>query len=161
MTKPLPTDVQMLALMNDEHAMNNKLFEKMDSMDEAMKYSMESFSGNVQSLNQTLAGGFAMLRDILQQPASSHSQPFHAGAYNFSNLQNNSCFFLTVYIFSCVFPGKNTLKIDKVYVYVALLLQDFSYITRSATSSMLIWIFYPNISKFPSRGRAITFTLSA
>ena len=89
MTKPWPTDVQMLALMKDEHAMNNKLFEKMDSMDEAMKSSMESFSGNVQSLNQTLAGGFAMLRDILQQPASSHFQPFHAGAYNFSNLQNN------------------------------------------------------------------------
>ena len=89
MTKPLPTDVQMLALMKDEHAMNNKLFEKMDSMDEAMKYSMEFFSGNVQSLNQTLAGSFAMLRDILQQPAPSHFQPFHAGAYNFLNLQNN------------------------------------------------------------------------
>ena len=89
MTKPLPTDFQMLALMKEEHAMNNKLFEKMDSMDEAMKSSMESFSDNVQSLNQTLAGGFAMLRDIMQQPGPSHFQPFHAGAYNFSNLQNN------------------------------------------------------------------------
>ena len=83
MTKPLPTDVQILALMKKEHAMNNKLFEKMDSMDEAMKSSMESFSGNVQSLNQTLAGGFAMLRVILQQPGPSHFQPFHAGAYYF------------------------------------------------------------------------------
>ena len=75
MTKPLPTDVQMLALMKEDHAMNNKLFEKMDSMDEAMKSSMESFSGDVQSLNQTLAGGFAMLIDILQQPGPSH---FHS-----------------------------------------------------------------------------------
>ena len=72
MTKPLPTDVQILVLMKEEHAMNNKLFEKIDSMDEAMKSSLESFSGNVQSLNQTLAGGFAMMRDILQRPGPSH-----------------------------------------------------------------------------------------
>ena len=76
--------------MKEKHAMNNKLFEKMDSMDESMKSSMESSSGNVQSPNlQTLAGGFAMLRDILHQPGPSHFQPFHAGTYNFSNLQNN------------------------------------------------------------------------
>lgn len=62
--------------MKEEHEMNKKLFDKMDRMDKTMQESMGAFSGNVQSLNQTLVGGFAMLRDIMQQTGPSYLYTF-------------------------------------------------------------------------------------
>ena len=91
MAKALPAETQMLSCMKEELAMNKKLFDQMATMDEAIKGNMESFSNNVQSLNQTLMGGFVMLRDMLQ-PTTQAAMPFdpqYPNRYVFPPMQNN------------------------------------------------------------------------
>ena len=89
MKRKLPIDTQLLGCVQEELQIKKRIVERMEKMDEKytenmerMSNNMERMSNNVEKLTQSIADGFALLKQVMlyQQPAPPsmyHTPPFN------------------------------------------------------------------------------------
>ena len=84
--RKLSVESQLLHIAQDEIQIKKKLIEKIESMDKMHAIHMKKLQVNMQQLTGSIADGFSMLRQIMNQP-NQHPQMSHymPPALNYSN----------------------------------------------------------------------------
>ena len=82
MKRKLPIDTQLLGCVQEELQIKKRIVERMEKMDEKYTENMERMSNNMEKLTQSIADGFALLKQVMmyQQPVPPsmyHPPPFN------------------------------------------------------------------------------------
>ena len=85
MKRKLPVDAQMLGCAQEELAIKKRLMEQVDKMDHRYAENMEKMSQNMEKLTNSIADGFALLKQLMtypQQPTMYAYNPYMQGSPN-------------------------------------------------------------------------------
>lgn len=85
--RKLSVDAQLLNIAKEDMEMKKRIFSKMDDIDRQQGENMKRLTSNMEQLTGSIVEGFAMLRQVMQQPPAMSSQfvpPVHyqSGIYN-------------------------------------------------------------------------------